>query len=259
MLTILSYAQHKNIETVEINEELILKEIEKDVFLVTHNFPWSANSLLVKITSLDFLLVDTPWENSGTRALVEWLRNTYGNINLFVINTHFHRDNLGGNEYLLDQNIPIYGSDLTVSLLNKRRTELIERTHKNLKNSEYKKYYEAYKKTRLKPPDNIFKIEEGLVLNIRNEQIELFYPGSGHTQDNIVVYFPSRKLLFGGCMIKSLESNLGKNSDADFDAWPDSLEELRKKYHESRLVVPGHGECGNMELISHTIELLKRQ
>ena len=252
-------AQHKNIETININEELLLKEIEKDVFLITHNFPWSANSLLVKITSLDFILVDTPWENSGTRALIEWLRDTYGNINLLVINTHFHRDNLGGNEYLLNQNIPIYGSDLTVTLLNKRRTELIGRTLKNLKSPEYKKYYEAYKKAKLKPPDNIFKIEKGLVLNISNEQIELFYPGSGHTQDNIVVYFRSRKLLFGGCMIKSLESNLGRNSDADFVAWPHSLEKLMKKYPESRLIVPGHGECGNMELISHTIELLKHR
>lgn len=259
MVIVLSYAQHKNIETVKINEELVLKEIEKDVFLITHNFPWSANSLLVKITSLDFILVDTPWENSGTRALTEWLRDKYGNINLSVINTHFHRDNLGGNEYLLNQNIPIYGSDLTVTLLNKRRTELIERTLNNLKRSEYRRYHDAYKKARLKSPDNIFKIEEGLVLNINDEQVELFYPGPGHTQDNIVVYFPSRKLLFGGCMVKSLESNLGRNSDAIFDSWSNSLNELLKKYPESRLVVPGHGKPGNMELISHTIELLKRQ
>jgi metallo-beta-lactamase class B len=259
MLTVLTNAQHKNIETVKINEELKLKEIEKDVFLITHSFPWPANSLLVGITSLDFVLVDTPWENSGTRALIGWLKDTYGNINLSVINTHFHRDNLGGNEYLLDQNIPIYGSDLTVALLNKKSNELTERTLENLKNPGYKKYYEAYKKTTLKPPGNIFKIEEGLVLNIRDEQIELFYPGPGHTQDNIVVYFRSKKILFCGCMIKSLESNLGRNSDADFEAWPNSLEKLMKKYPGPRIVVPGHGNYGNIELITHTIELIKRQ
>ncbi len=252
-----SYAQHKNIEEEKINDELTLREIEKDIFLVTHKFPWSANSLLVKINSIDFILVDTPWENSGTKALIEWLRNKYENIKLTVINTHFHWDNLGGNEYLLSQNIPIYGSDLTVALLTKRRTELTERTLKNLKGSEYKKYYEAYKKTELKSPDHIFKIEEGLILNISNEEIELFYPGPGHTQDNIVVYFPSRKLLFGGCMIKSLESSLGRNSDADLGAWPNSLEELKRKFPNSRLVVSGHGECGSMELIEHTIQLLK--
>ncbi|MFC1536008.1 subclass B1 metallo-beta-lactamase [Candidatus Neomarinimicrobiota bacterium] len=258
MFSNLLAAQLKNIETVKISEELLLKEIKKDVFLITHYFPWAGNSLLVKITSSDFVLVDTPWENNGTRALVEWIYDIYGHVNLFVINTHFHRDNLGGNEYLLDQNIPIYGSDLTVTLLAKKRDELINRTLNNLRNPEYEKYYESYRRTKLMPPDNIFNIEEGLVLKIRNEQIELFYPGPGHTQDNIVVYFPSKRLLFGGCMIKSLESNLGRNSDADIIVWPNSLEALMKKYPESRVVVPGHGEYGNMDLINHTIELLNR-
>ena len=33
---------------------------------------------------------------------------------------------------------------------------------------------------------------------------EPFYPGPGHTEDNIVVYFRKRNLLFGGCLLKTM-------------------------------------------------------
>jgi glyoxylase-like metal-dependent hydrolase (beta-lactamase superfamily II) len=258
LFSIFSTAQQNYNKTVQINEDLILKEIAKEVYLITHSFPWSANSLLVRINQSGFVLVDTPWDNSGTKAIVEWLRDNYESVNLSVINTHFHRDNLGGNEYLLNSEIPIYGSDLTVELLNEREKELIDRTLKNLQNLENKKYYDTYKTSKLKGPDNIFNINNGLTLKFGSEQVELFFPGPGHTPDNIVVYFPSKRLLFGGCMIKSLESNLGRNSDAVIDEWSNSLKKILMKYHETKTVVPGHGDCGNMELVTHTLQLLNK-
>lgn len=253
------YAQDNDFKTLKLSDELTIQEIEKDIFLVIHSFPWSGNSLLVRVTQSDFILVDTPWDNSGTKKLLRWLRDKYDDVSLTAINTHFHRDNLGGNGYLLSQNIPVYASDLTVELLEKKGEELKERTLRNLNNPEYKKYYEVYKHTELKAPDHVFKSNEGLILHFGDVSIEMFYPGQAHTQDNIVVYFPTEKILFAGCMIKSAETDrIGIQSDANFDEWPDSARKLLDKYKDCRIVVPGHGKWGDLGLIRHTIELLKQ-
>ncbi len=249
--------QYNDFKTFELNDELTIKEIENDIFLVIHSFPWAGNSLLVRITQSDFILVDTPWDNSGTKALLKWLWDKYDDVNLTAINTHFHRDNLGGNGYLISRNVPVYSSDLTVELLEMKRDELKERTLRNLNNPEYRKYYEVYKHTELKSPDHIFNSSEGLVLHFGDKLVEIFYPGQAHTPDNIVVYFPKKKVLFAGCMIKSADTDrIGIQSDANFNEWPDSARKLLDRYKECRIVVPGHGEWGDLGIIRHTIELL---
>ena len=70
-----------------INDRLKVIEIGKDAYRVDHRFPWSANSLLVRVGEKDFVLCDTPIENTGSQALVEWMRNKYGDINLTVTAT----------------------------------------------------------------------------------------------------------------------------------------------------------------------------
>jgi metallo-beta-lactamase class B len=42
--------------------------------------------------------------------------------------------------------------------------------------------------------------------NIAGVTLQAYYPGAGHTRDNIVVWVPQDKVLFGGCLIKSLEA-----------------------------------------------------
>jgi glyoxylase-like metal-dependent hydrolase (beta-lactamase superfamily II) len=191
---------------------------------------------------------------------VEWIKKTFGEENqLTVINTHFHRDNLGGNGYLLSQNIPVYGSDLTVKLLEERGevTEKLLLTWLNA--PKFQRFYKALKDAELVAPDHVFSLEEGLQLQPGDEQIEVFYPGPAHSLDNVVVYFPDRKILFGGCMIKSLESKkLGNLADADVAEWPNSAKTLLTHYPEARLVIPGHGNWGDVSLIHHTLALLEQ-
>ena len=87
----------------------------------------------------------------------------------------------------------------------------------------------------------------------------MFYPGAGHSRDNIVAYLPGSKVLFGGCFIKAADArNLGNVRDGDAGAWPGSLKALRERFPNAEIVIPGHGEVGGPELIEHTMNLLKR-
>lgn len=78
----------------------------------------------------------------------------------------------------------------------------------------------------------------------------MYYPGAGHTQDNVVVWFPKQSALFGGCFVKS--EGLGNLSDAVIKAWPESTQNVIFRYGNAELVVPGHGKVGDASLLVRT-------
>jgi metallo-beta-lactamase class B len=86
------------------------------------------------------------------------------------------------------------------------------------------------------------------------------FAGAGHTKDNIVVWLPDEKVLFGGCLVKdSGAQTLGYIKDADMKAWPLTIQNLIRLFPDAATVVPGHFNYGNKELLYHTLELLKKQ
>ena len=245
---------------IQLSEDLRITEIEKGVHLVTHSFPWGGNSLVIFLSGNDVIFVDTPYNNEATGKVVEWIKSENEKANITEINTGFHNDNLGGNEYLLSKNVPVYGSGLTAELIEngkiyetmKAALELMKKT-----GNANREYIEAYKTQKFKAPNRLFDIKEGLELTIGEEIVEVYFPGESHSIDNVVVDFHNRKILFGGCMVKSLESKgPGFTGDANMEEWPKSVEKVLKKYKDARIVVPGHGECGDVNLLKHTIELL---
>ncbi|MBN1230324.1 MAG: MBL fold metallo-hydrolase [Anaerolineales bacterium] len=240
-------------EVFQITNVLQGRLIKPGVVELTHSFPWPANSLLVEMRDGSLLLVDTPYTYQGTKALYDWIFQNYGDREMIAINTHFHYDNLGGNGYLLEMGVPVYGSDLTVELLNQKKTALEIQMKNWLKDPQYEPYREEYLQTELLPPDHVFPILEGLDLEIGGEVVSIIYPGPAHSEDNLVVYFPVRNLLFGGCMVIGWDS-IGNTTDANMDQWPDSLAQLYQ--YEVDMIVPGHGDRLDTGLLDNTARIL---
>jgi glyoxylase-like metal-dependent hydrolase (beta-lactamase superfamily II) len=90
--------------------------------------------------------------------------------------------------------------------------------------------------------------------------LELHFAGGGHTGDNIVVWLPDVRVLFGGCLVRSATArHLGYTREAAQLQWPRTVEALLRRYAEAQLIVPGHGKPGGEELLHHTMELLQSQ
>jgi glyoxylase-like metal-dependent hydrolase (beta-lactamase superfamily II) len=89
-----------------------------------------------------------------------------------------------------------------------------------------------------------------------NEKVQLIYPGPGHSPDNLVVYFPKRKVMYGTCMIRGGDS-LGYLGDADVKSWASSVRKI--KALDVNIIIPGHGLTGGPELIKKTIELAEKE
>lgn len=253
-----------NIEgTHQISEQLTVHPIEAGVYRVNHAFPWDANSLLLEVGNSELVLIDTPYTSEATQDLVEWLYSEVPDIaKLTVVNTGFHFDNLGGNAYLEQRGIEIIGTSKTVQMIRERGETSRQLFLDWLNKPQDKHYRDVYKDQVYVPPNTLITINEGEAYELKcgTETLQLYYPGESHSPDNITVYDPNKKVLFGGCMVKSLDSkNLGNTSDANLNAWPQSIEKLKEKYTSENVkhVIPGHGKAGDTQLLIHTSELFE--
>ena len=244
-------------EAIALSDEVQLEPIEDGVWLVVHRFAGGNNSLLVRCDERRFVWVDTPCTDEATWRVYEWLKRTFGDPNVVEINTGFHNDNLGGNGYLLSQGVPCYGSDVTPRLIAECWAETVRKVLPYFDDEANRKYCDILIRQKLVAPNRLYPLAEGLVLKVGPETVEVHFPGPSHTVDNVVVYFPSRRLLFGGCMVKALASRSpGFTGDADMASWPASVRKALARYPDARVVVPGHGRWGDLSLLRHTIELL---
>ena len=240
-------------ERYDISEDLYVRRVAEGVFVITHSFPWAGNSMIVEMESSDLILVDTPYTPEATRDLLEWVETRLGERKVTAVNTGFHYDNLGGNRYLVEQGIPVYGSELTARLLEERGEEMRAMTLDWLQAPRYQRYRETHQTLPYVTPTHLFDLSEGLLLEFGDEVVQVYYPGPSHSPDNVIVYFPSREILFGGCMIIGMD-RVGNTSDAVVAAWPESVRDLSR--FDFDILVPGHGDRLDPGLLEHTIDLL---
>ncbi len=184
----------------------------------------SGNGLIV-LDGLKAYIIDTPWSDSDTKKLVNWI-DRKGYKLAGSLSTHSHEDRTAGIKWLNSQSIPTFAFKLTNEILKDKGKDVAANTFNESKYSMVK------------------------------EHIEVFYPGQGHTIDNIVVWLPKSKILFGGCLIRSMAAkSLGNTEEAAIRAWSDSVENIALKFPEIKTVIPGHGTFGNTELLAHTKKL----
>lgn len=190
---------------------------------------YSSNGL-VFINQNEAFLFDTPSTESLTKALCDWLEKEMKlEIAGFVPN-HWHEDCMGGLGYIKSRKIPSYANQLTVDIA---------------------------KSMKLPVPENGFR--DSLNLMLGDKTIRCWFPGAAHSKDNIVVWIPSEKILFAGCMCKSIDAgNLGNVADGDITQYPATIDRVINKFHNAEIVIPGHGSAGGPELLKHTRMLAGR-
>ncbi len=207
--------------------EFSIKEIQEGVYLHksfnrVDGFGLVSSNGLVVVDNNNAFIVDTPWSETDTETLVSWVKDKGYDL-LGSVSTHSHTDRTAGIQWLNTRSISTYATTQTNDILKKQQ--------------------QALATISLETTDT--QLADGL--------LEVFYPGAGHTIDNIVIWLPKAQILFGGCFIKSLGSkNLGYTGEAYIKEWPNSVEKVLLQYPDAKLVVPGHGETGGMVLLTHT-------
>ncbi len=237
----------------QLAHDVTVTALDSATFLVTHEKPYPANAVLAIMPDSSAVVVNTLYSPEAARSLLGWMRDSLGIRKIVAVNTHFHVDCLGGNAAFRAAGIPVWGCDLTPPLLVERGERSRALSVEWLLDSDSAQAA-IIQAVPLLPPDHLFPSDSGRVLEFGGERVEMFYPGPGHAPDNIVVWFPARQLLFGGCMVLAGE-RLGNTADADIEFWQTAAEHLRR--FDARLVIPGHGSPFQEDLIGHTLRLLE--
>ena len=94
--------------------------------------------------------------------------------------------------------------------------------------------FDSWRKSPYVSPDGVF----GKKLSILGGRIIVYHPGSAQTQDNLVVYFPYEKILYGGTLISYPPMFLNKINLKHYDP---VLKSLRK--FDFDIVISGHGKA----------------
>ncbi|MGQ1783967.1 MULTISPECIES: subclass B1 metallo-beta-lactamase [unclassified Saccharicrinis] len=221
-------------EKIFIDKDLQLVHLKDSVFvhITKYRFnggkPFPSNGLIVAKQG-KAIMVDTPVTMEQTERLFNYLKDKM-NINVTqLIPGHFHIDCMGGIKYMHSQGVNSLANKLTVD--------------KCLSSG-------------LTVPKESF--ENSRELNFNGLPVECRFFGGGHSFDNITVWLPDSKILFGGCMVKNIKAQgMGNLSDAVVKDWDSTVEKVQKAYPDAEIVIPGHGNYGGQELLSHTYELVK--
>lgn len=184
---------------------------------------------LILVDQSKAMLLDTPVNDEQTEALVNWIESSLqAKVTGFIPN-HWHLDCMGGLAYLQKRGVKSYANQMTIDMAKKMGKPV---------------------------PEQGFK--DSLTVVLGDMDVKCYYLGGGHSTDNIVVWIPVEKILFGGCMVKDCNSSgLGNTEDAAVDEWPYTIDRIMKKFPDARYVIPGHGEFGGTALLKHTRSLFE--
>lgn len=231
LLSIISISCSTNKRALYSSESLKVEKISPNIyqhisFLTTEAFGNVPCNGLVYINGGEAIVFDTPANDPASMELIDWIQKVQKKKLTAVVVTHFHEDCLGGLEEFHKNQIASFSNHLTIELAEEQG---------------------------LISPQNGF--EEVLELKVGNEKVVARYFGQGHTIDNIIGYIPNESALFGGCLIKQVNAGKGNLEDANTEDWSKTVAKIKQEYPNLKIVVPGHGKNGSMELLDYTIAL----
>ena len=122
--------------------------------------PFPSNGMYL-VTDEGVVLFDTPWDTTQFQPLLDSIEERHGKKVVMCISTHFHDDRTAGLDFLKSKGIKTFSSKQTFDLCKEN----------NEKQAEF--YFNG---------DTTF--------TFGNHTFETYYPGEGHTKDNIVIWCP---------------------------------------------------------------------
>jgi metallo-beta-lactamase class B len=158
-----------------------------------------------------------------------------------VIDTNDNLDRAGGNPYFKSIGAKIISTNLTRDLMQRDWDPMVANARKR---------YPEYPVIPLVLPDTTyprdFKLQGGGVRGI--------YLGPSHAPDDIFVYFPHEKILYGGCVLKE---ELGNLAFANLVEYPKTLRKLKKLNLGYTTIIAGHwSPIHGPELVDQYLQLL---
>jgi cyclase len=174
-------------------------------------------------------MVDAAYEQSAPRMMEEIRKLSQERVE-YLVNTHLHNDHTGGNLAI--------GKDVGKIIAHASVNEVLSKEQK--------------RGERVLPPFPAFAmpntfVENEMEIRFNNQNILLTHFPGGHTQGDVVVYFPASKVLVMGDLLFAnyfpfVDTSVGGNPMKFLD----NVAQIMQKYPEDVKIVGGHGPVYTM-------------
>ena len=214
-------------------DKLKISHLTGDFFIYTTYNTYQESQVpasgMYVVTNKGVVMFDTPWDTTQFQPLLDSIKLRHNKMVVMCIATHWHSDKTAGLEYYRQQGIKTYTTALTDELSKKNNKKRAE-----------------------------FLMTKDTVFNIGQYYFRSFYPGQGHTVDNIVIWFKQEKILYGGCLIKGADDdNLGYLGDGNVMEYASTLRKVQKEFREPRFIVIAHNDWKDIHSLSHSLKMAK--
>jgi metallo-beta-lactamase class B len=182
------------------------------------------------VTNNGVVLIDTPWDTTQFQPLLDSIKSKHKKDVVLCIATHSHEDRTAGLEYYKQKGIKTFTSQLTDHICIEKHQKRAE-----------------------------FTFEKDTVFSVDNYSFQTYFGGPGHTPDNIVIWFEKQRVLYGGCLIKSVQAiDLGNLNDANVGEWDQTINNIQAKFENPKFIIPGHQKWTSTKSLKHTLKLVQK-
>lgn len=220
------------LKKIRVSEDMEILPLSKNAYLhsswiSTPTFGRFNNNGLIYINRKEALILNTPPDDKLSKELLNWFSKTFPSVKIIgVVGNHFHGDGIGGLRVFHEANIPSYANVMTNAQI--KSDTIVKAQH---------------------------TFTDQLDIKVGKKKVHCQYFGESHTPDHIVTWIPGEKILFGGCMVKALDAGRGYLGDANLQQWSATVSKVKKAFPDARIVIPGHGNYGGVELLDFTIKM----
>jgi metallo-beta-lactamase class B len=222
----------------KVDTKLNIEPLTGDFYIYTTYNTYKGSRLpangMYLVTKEGVVLFDTPWDTTQFQPLLDSIQFKHNKKVTLCVATHWHGDRTEGLEYYKQQGIKTFTTQLTDEWSKKNNKKRAE-----------------------------FLMTKDTVFNIGGYAFETYYPGEGHTADNIIVWFSKEKILYGGCLIKGADAkNLGYLGDANVNEYETTLQHVQQKCPDPKFIIVSHSDWRSLNALQHSIQLahkLKRK
>lgn len=213
--------------------KLKISHLTGDFYIYTTYSSYEGSQLpangMYLLTDNGVVMFDTPWDSTQFQPLLDSIKLKHNKSVVLCIATHWHSDRTAGLEYYRQKGIKTYTTVLTDELSKKNNKKRAE-----------------------------FLMTKDTVFTVGKYSFKTYYPGPGHTTDNIVLWFQKEKILYGGCLIKGVDTeNLGYLGDSNVTEYESTLKRVQKKFRKPKYIIISHSDWNNINSLAHSIMLAK--
>ncbi len=220
-----------NIFAQQANGSLQISPLTGDFYVYTTYNLYKGNRIpangMYLITNKGAVIFDCPWDTTQFQPLLDSIWARHHKKAVLCLATHFHADRTAGLEYYRQQGIKTFTSRLTDELSLKRSMKRAE-----------------------------FLIDKDTVFTVGQYSFQTYYPGQGHAPDNMVIWFEKEKILYGGCLVKSVDDDdLGNLSDASTTDYATTIKNVIKNCRAPKYIITGHNNWTDTRSLKHTLQM----